>query len=49
MADEQSPKDLLPKLLDQNPSLVGRKSQDRTQKKQEQVNNIMDVLSLIHI
>ena len=43
MADDQSPKDLLPKLLDQNPSLVNRKSQDRTLKKQAQVNNIMDV------
>lgn len=43
MADRPSPKDLIPGLLTQNPSLVGDPTQDRITVKRGQVDRIMDV------
>ena len=43
MADRPSNKDVIPGLLVQNPSPVGKSSQDRITKKREQVDRIMDV------
>jgi hypothetical protein len=43
VADKPSDKDLLPSLLEQNPSVVGEPSQDRTDTMQEQVDRILGV------
>lgn len=43
MASRQSPKDLFPGLLNQNPSGLVARSQDHITKKREQVDRIMDV------
>lgn len=43
MTHKPTPKDILPRLLTQNPSPVGVESQDRIDKKREQVDSVMQV------